>query len=61
MKRKPAIKTKHFCRERKHAIPITRFRTLSVKGEPTLAECPYSPKRKRLLSEEACETHFLCV
>ena len=59
MRRKPTKeKETHLCRECRHAVPVKRFHTLSIDGKPTLAECPYSPRRCRLLSEQACQTHF---
>ena len=59
MKRKPREeKITHTCGECRHAKPVYRFHTLSIQGKPTLAECPYSPRRCRLLSEQACQTHF---
>ena len=51
-------KKKHYCRECRHAVPVERFHTLSISGEPTLAKCKYSPNRCRLLNEEACTTYF---
>jgi hypothetical protein len=36
-------------------VPVLRFHTLSVKGEPTMAECPYVNDRCVLLSEKACD------
>lgn len=60
MKRKIAKKEEwHFCRECRNAVPVHRFHTLSIQGKPTLAECQYSLRRCRLLSERACKTHFL--
>lgn len=54
---KPA--TPHFCRECEHVTLVTRFHTLSVKGEPTLGECPYWTQSKCvLLSQKACVKHF---
>jgi len=59
MKRNAIRETEiHLCRECRHAVPVQRFHTLSIKGEPTLAECPFSHARCRLLSERACQTHF---
>lgn len=42
------------CRECQHVIPILRFHTLSIKGEPTLGTCPYSDM-KVLLSQRGCK------
>lgn len=60
-RRRQDTNTRHICRECRHAVPVQRFHTLSIKGEPTLAECPYSPDRNRLLSEQACQTHFKAI
>lgn len=60
MRRKAAKKEeRHICGECRHAVPVHRFHTLSLDGKPTLAECPFSPERCRLLSEQACQAHFL--
>lgn len=50
---------KNVCRECEHVTIVTRFHTLSVKGEPTLGECPYWTQSKCvLLSQKACAKHF---
>lgn len=49
----------HYCRECDHVTPVTEFHTLSLKGEPTLGECPYWNQSKCvLLSQKACVEHF---
>lgn len=45
-----------FCRDCKNVTPVTKFNTLSLKGEPTLGRCPHA-KYSVLLSQAACE-HF---
>ena len=43
------------CRECAHVTEVTRFHTLSIKGEPTLGECPYwKESRCVLLSQKSC-------
>ena len=59
--RKQPLTMVRFCRDCKHARPVTRFHTLDIQGKPTIAECQYSPERCRLLSEKACRTHFLAI
>ena len=61
MKQRKQIPVTTFCRDCRHARPVTRFHTLDIKGRPTMAECQYSPERCRLLSEKACRTHFLAI
>ena len=55
---KKEIVVRH-CKECVHAVPITRFHTLTVDGKrPTLAECPFWTLSKCvLLSQKSCE-HF---
>ena len=46
------------CGECSHCVPVTRFHTLNVHGQPTLGECPYwTLSRCVLLSQRACK-HF---
>ena len=45
----------HFCRECTHVTEVTKFHTLSLKGEPTLGECPHwKESRCVLLSQKSC-------
>ena len=52
-KKAKAPTTRHYCRECARCIPVTRFHTLSVTGQPTLGECPLREWRV-LLSDPAC-------
>lgn len=46
----------HRCGECAEVTEVMRFHTLSVKGEPTLGECPNWTKSKCvLLSQQACK------
>lgn len=48
----------HRCRECRHVTVVTKFHTLSIKGEPTLGECPHwTQSRCVLLSQRSC-IHF---
>ncbi len=49
----------HRCGECAHVRVMMEFRTLSVKGEPTLGRCPYYEGGRYcvLLSQRSCE-HF---
>lgn len=55
--RKPVEQTEQWKGERcgtcAHAKPYTSFHTLSIKGEPTMLDCPYKVW-KRLYGEKAC-------
>lgn len=45
----------HTCGECSHVVVVRRFHTLSVRGEPTLGECPHwRESRCVLLSQRAC-------
>lgn len=41
------------CGECANCTPVTKFRTLSIKGEPTMGRCP-KEKHCVLLSQEGC-------
>ena len=46
----------HCCGECANVTIVTRFHTLSVKGEPTMGECPeWTSSRCVLLSQQACK------
>lgn len=52
----------HRCGDCRNAQVVFDFHTLTVKDRlPTLARCPFDGSRKRLLSENACNTHFLAI
>lgn len=55
MEKKRTTTEVHHCGECQYAVPVLRFHTLSIKGEPTMAECPYVNDRCVLLSEMACD------
>lgn len=50
---------RHTCGECVNVTIVTKFNTLSLKGEPTLGRCPYYTDGKYcvLLSQKSCE-HF---
>lgn len=43
------------CGECKLLVPIMEQWLLSYKGKPTVGDCIHSTRRKRLLSEQACD------
>jgi len=44
----------HYCKECEHCTYVTEpFKLLSLKGEPTLGDCPYR-NRRVLLTERSC-------
>lgn len=55
-KKKKATKVmQYYCRDCQCAVPVMDFHTLSIKGEPTMAQCPNVRGRCVLLSEMACD------
>lgn len=55
--KKPVVT--HKCGECANVTLVTIFHTLSIKGEPTMGECPYWTQSKCvLLSQKACQDHF---
>lgn len=53
------VAERNVCRDCANVTIETKFRTLSVTGEPTLGRCPYYKESKFcvLLSQKICE-HF---
>jgi len=47
----------HHCRDCAKVEIVTKFNTLSLKGEPTLGRCPHVTNRSVLLSEDACKNY----
>lgn len=48
-----SVKDVGICRDCSLVSPITRFQTLSLKGEPTLGECPF--QTAKVLLSQRCD------
>jgi hypothetical protein len=56
---KASAEVQNVCRDCVHADVVTEFHTLSIRGEPTLAYCPYhTAGRYAVLLSQPCCAHF---